>query len=340
MADDQCPACGASVTPTDHFCEACGQDLTGSVPIQSAPIQSAAQKDKRYLTTAHPPTECPSCGGTTFGAEGYCESCGQRRSAGKDHTELDLGIIAAATDKGVRHHRNEDAVAIGALADTLVAIVCDGVSSSSRPDTASHAAVEAAMSALLDTLDGGDAEKAIGTGAKAAQAAAVLAAGPEPGTNPPASTFVCAVVAPTAITVGWVGDSRAYWLPDEGPAQRLTEDDSMAGQAAAAGIPLPEGISPGQAAALVRWLGADSRESQARVKTIEPAGPGRMLVCSDGLFRYRPEPDDLAAATPAGPALSTAQTLVALALAAGGEDNISVAVVPFPPHPLDSTEES
>jgi len=336
MASDQCPACDAAVAPTDHFCEACGQDLTGAAPA----VSPNPRKEKRYLTTAHPPTECPGCGGTAFGAEGYCESCGQRRSAGKDHTELDLGIIAAATDKGHRHHRNEDAVAIGALADTLVAIVCDGVSSSSRPDTASHAAVEAAMSVLLDTLDGGDAANAIGTAAKAGQAAAVLAAGPEPGPNPPASTFVCAVVAPTAITVGWVGDSRAYWLPDEGPAQRLTEDDSMAGQAAAAGIPLPEGISPGQAAALVRWLGADSRESQARVKTIEPAGPGRMLVCSDGLFRYRPEPDELAAATPAGPALSTAQTLVALALAAGGEDNISVAVVPFPPHPLDSTEES
>jgi PPM family protein phosphatase len=336
MAADQCPACGTSVAPTDHFCEACGQDLTGAAPAASG----NPPKEKRYLTSAHPVTECPGCGGTTFGAEGYCESCGQRRSAGKDHTELDLGIIAASTDKGHRHHRNEDAVAIGALADILVAIVCDGVSSSSRPDMASHAAVEAAMSALLDTLDGGDAEKAIGTGARAGQAAAVLAAGPEPGPNPPASTFVCAVVAPTAITVGWVGDSRAYWLPDEGPAQRLTEDDSMAGQAAAAGIPLPEGISAGQAAALVRWLGADSRDSQPRVRTLEPAGSGRVLVCSDGLFRYRPDPDELAAATPTGPALSTAQTLVALALDAGGEDNIAVAVVPFPPHPLDSTEES
>ena len=65
-----------------------------------------------------------------------------------------------------------------------------------------------------------------------------------------------------------------------------------------------------------------------------------MLVCSDGLFRYRPEPDQLAGATPAGPALATAQSLVALALDAGGEDNIAVAVVPFPPQQPDLTEES
>ena len=79
--------------------------------------------------------------------------------------------------------------------------------------------------------------------------------------------------------------------------------------------------------------------------TLTPAGPGRVLVCSDGLFRYRPEPDDLAAATPAGPALATAQSLVTLALEAGGEDNISVAVVPYPPTALapiasEPTEES
>src|SRR5262249_13754667 len=142
------------------------------------------------------------------------------------------------------------------------------------------------------------------------------------------------------ITVGWVGDSRAYWLPEEGPAQRLTEDDSIAGQAAAAGIALPEGISAGQAAALVRWLGADSRDARARTRTIAPAGPGRGRVCSAGWSRSRPEPDQRPAATPSGPALSTAQALVALALDAGGEDNISVAVVPYPPKPLDPMEES
>jgi serine/threonine protein phosphatase PrpC len=55
-----------------------------------------------------------------------------------------------------------------------------------------------------------------------------------------------------------------------------------------------------------------------------------VLVCSDGLFRYRPDPAELAAATPAGTPLEVARALVELALAAGGEDNISVAVLPFP----------
>jgi PPM family protein phosphatase len=332
MPDESCPACGAAVTPTDHFCEACGQDLSGSAPVMRAPDQA------RYLTSANPPAACPGCGGTSFGAEGYCDSCGQRRSSGRDHTELDLGVLAAVTDKGHRHHRNEDAIGIGALGDRLVALVCDGVSSSSRPDMASHGAVAAALPALLDTLDGADPASALGMAAKAAQAAAVLAAGADPGPNPPASTFVCAVVAPDAITVGWVGDSRAYWLPANGPAQRLTVDDSLAGQAAAAGIKVPAGIPHGQAAALVRWLGVDSNDNSPHIKTLTPDGPGRVLVCSDGLFRYRPEPDELAAATPDDPPLATAQALVTLALGAGGEDNIAVAVVPYPPTALPRQE--
>ena len=334
MADETCPACGSGVSPSDHFCEACGQDLSGSAPV----VPAAATDEARYLTSARPPAACPGCGGTSFGPEGYCDSCGQRRSAGEDHTELDLDVLAAVTDKGHRHHRNEDAVGIGALGDRLVAIVCDGVSSSSRPDTASHGAVAAALPTLLDTLDGADAATAIGLAAKAAQAAAVLSAGADPGPNPPASTFVCAVVAPDAITVGWVGDSRAYWLPKDGKAQRLTIDDSLAGQAEAAGVEVPAGIPHGQAAALVRWLGADSRDNSPHITTLTPDGPGRILVSSDGLFRYRPEPDELAAATPALDALPTAQALVALALDAGGEDNIAVAVIPYPPTALPRQE--
>lgn len=340
MALDACPACAAAVAPTDRFCEACGQDLAAPAgSVAPEPVAAAG----RWLTSAVAPAVCPSCGGASFGAEGYCEACGQRRGSGQDHTELDLDGIAAVTDKGRRHHRNEDAVGIGILPDAVIGIVCDGVSTSSRPDTASHSAVEAAISALVGSLDRHTgAAEAIGTAARAAQAAATLAAGAEPGSNPPASTFVCAVVARDRVTVGWVGDSRAYWLPDVLPDAGtdsatlpapacLTVDDSLAGQAAARGISLPAGLRPPQAAALVRWLGADAPEVVPHVQSFVPTGPGRVLVCSDGLFRYRPAADDLAASTPPGRPLATAQALVNLALDAGGSDNIAVAVLPYPP---------
>ena len=338
MATGTCPACSAQVAAADVFCEACGHELTQPAP--ASPTSPAS--DGRWVSSAAGPEPCVGCGGTDFGPEGYCDHCGQRRVVSKDHTELELGNLAAVTDKGYRHHRNEDAVGLGLLPGASVAVVCDGVSSSSRPETASNGAVEAAMAALVPALDRrrptGDA---IGTAARAAQAAATLAAGPEPGPNPPASTFVCAVVEPKAVTVGWVGDSRAYWLPDsDGDASCLTVDDSLAGQFAARSMPLPADLPQGQAVALARWLGADATDTAPHLRTFAPAGPGRVLVCSDGLFRYRPEAAVLAASTPSAAPLATAQALVQLALDAGGQDNIAVAVLTYPPDAADESEES
>jgi serine/threonine protein phosphatase PrpC len=315
------------VSGTDVFCEACGHQLTEPVTaVAPAPVG-------KWVTSAGPPRTCAACGGTVFGPEGYCEACGQRRPHGKDHTELELGDLAAVTDKGHRHARNEDAVGLGLHTFGSVAVVCDGVSSSTRPDAASNAAIEAALEALVEALDRGVATgEAIGGATGAAQAAATLAAGPQPGANPPASTFVCAVVERDSVTVGWVGDSRAYWLPDgDGEPLCLTVDDSMAAQFAARGVGVPSGVPHAQAVALVRWLGADATDTAPHLRTISPAGPGRVLVCSDGLFRYRPAATDLAASTPRVGPLETAQRLVRLALDAGGVDNIAVAVLAHPP---------
>jgi len=214
----------------------------------------------------------------------------------------------------------------------VVGIVCDGVSSSSRADTASHAAVDAAITTMLDALgDGDDPAAAIGAGGRSAQVAAALVGGSLPGPNPPSCTFVCAVVTADQVTIGWVGDSRAYWLPDgdEEPLQ-LTVDDSLATTLAAAGVTVHAIEENPHAGALMRWLGADGTDTEPHVNTIHPAGPGRVLVSSDGLFRYRPVVTDLAASVPKGPSLATAQSLVQLALDEGGQDNVSVILIPYP----------
>jgi PPM family protein phosphatase len=356
----QCPTCPQLVAETDRFCEACGHDLKTPAPASisdssdsttaSTAAAGPAVAAARWLSSAGQPGTCPGCSGTAFGPEGYCDTCGQRRPSGLDHSELDLGVLAAVTDKGKRHHNNEDAVALVLTAHALVAVVCDGVSSSNRPDVASHGAVDAAAAALIAALERREpAGDAIGAATRAAQAAAALAGGPEPGPNPPSSTFVCAVVAKDAVTVGWVGDSRAYWLPDEPVRDKpihdkpildepvydepacLTVDDSLAGQLAAAGRTVPDDIPRSSAAALLRWLGADAPETTPHLYAFTPTGPGRVLVCSDGLFRYRPDAADLAASTPRHDPLTTARALVQLALDAGGQDNITVAVLPYPP---------
>lgn len=308
-----CPACGAGL-PAEagyQFCEACGADLTAAAPTAVEPTAP----ELVWRTDSGAPKSCVDCGKSVFTADGYCEACGTRRPAAAPHSELDLGSLAAVTDLGSRHHRNEDAVGIGVQPGLAVGIVCDGVSTSTQPDAASHAAVDAATAAILGGVVSGEpATAAITKAVAAAQAAASLVAGARPGDNPPACTFVGAVLSADEVTIGWVGDSRAYWLPDGDAAQAvcLTIDDSLA-------------------LALTRWLGADAPDTTPHLKAFRPGGPGRVVVCSDGLFSYAQSGPELAAAAIDATPLATAQHLVRFALHAGGHDNVSAVVMTFPP---------
>ncbi|HKE65424.1 MAG TPA: protein phosphatase 2C domain-containing protein [Micromonosporaceae bacterium] len=317
-----------------------------------------------------PPSRCQECGGADIGPDGYCETCGTRRPAAAAHSEVDLGGIAGVSDIGARHHHNEDAMGLAAGAGVTAGVVCDGVSASSRPDVAAIGAAAAATEAFAARLgrlaavmapaasDGAsEADAAGGTSdvsrpgqvvrtasiatlleaGAAAQAGAARAAGPEAVPNPPSTTFAAAVVTGTDIAVGWVGDSRVYWLPDPGtPGEPacLTVDDTLAGQLAAAGV-VVAADSP-NAGALIRWLGTDAYDVEPHTATLAPDGPGRVIVCSDGLYRYAAEPRQLAEVAPAGRPIEVASALVRFALDAGGHDNVTVVVMPFPPDPDES----
>ncbi|MBO0806629.1 MAG: serine/threonine-protein phosphatase, partial [Nocardiopsaceae bacterium] len=112
-----------------------------------------------------------------------------------------------------------------------------------------------------------------------------------------------------------------------------TEDDSWAGRMVAWGVMSErEAQADAKAHVLTGWLGADATESEPRVRTFTPPGPGAVVVCSDGLWNYLPEADTLRAAAPFARTdpRRTAAALVRTALDAGGHDNVTVVVVPFP----------
>jgi serine/threonine protein phosphatase PrpC len=252
--------------------------------------------------------------------------------------ESDLGPVAGISDKGRRRARNEDSMAFGtAGGDTpaVVAVVCDGVATSDRADNASQLAVDAASDVLLDAvLEGKDAEDA--TRAAVAKAVDVVAglADPSVQRTAPSCTFVSAVVTPGEVTVGWVGDSRAYWLAADG-ARRLTIDDTVAAELVAEGMSEEAAMAVHQAHALSKWIGADAGDIEPRMLTFTPAGPGLVLLCSDGLWNYLPEPQALVEALPGPPdgvdLQAAASELTHVALELGGHDNITTVLVPFPP---------
>src|SRR5262249_52228225 len=137
-ASGACFDCGEPVGPTDSFCESCGAEL--------APVSVSDGRGSG-------PSACDTCPGSQLSTDGYCETCGRKLPSGRDHQEIDLGIVAGVSHRGLRHPRNEDAMAL-ATADSgngqaVVAVVCDGVSTTAHSEEASLAAARAAADVLL-----------------------------------------------------------------------------------------------------------------------------------------------------------------------------------------------
>jgi len=88
-----------------------------------------------------------------------------------------------------------------------------------------------------------------------------------------------------------------------------------------------------QAHVVTRWIGPGARDAEPHIAQFTPPGPGVLLLCSDGLWNY--DPDGGKMATLAMPTAlhnprAAAMALLLYALEAGGVDNITVAIVPYP----------
>lgn len=311
---------------------------------------------------------CPRCAEPVGPQDRYCEQCGARvAEQPRDRVEVDIGSAAGVSDRGRRHYRNEDALELRSLGGSggvpgrasrrgvAMAVVCDGVSTAARPDDASEVAAEVAAEALTAALRADEAPAAATVEAirAADKAVAELAGAGRVDSGAPACTLVSAVVTEVGITVGWVGDSRAYWVPrsptQSAPPIRLTEDDSWLARVLADGkLSRADAAADRRAHSITAWLGRDAIEVAPHVRTIEPEDQGVVVICTDGLWNYLDDVDELAAVLPADAheaPLNAAQRLVDIALRSGGRDNITVAVIPFgtrsaPPEATPSGESS
>jgi len=302
-----CPVCAEPTSEGAQWCEACGASLDGSL----GPVEGPA---------------CVDCGAAHNQiVDKYCGQCGRKQPAERDHlsktVDGESGVVAAVTDRGKRHHRNEDAFAIGITGDSLIAVVCDGVSTTDDSDEVSLGAALAARDHLVTAADAGNSDVgAMLAGAvDAAQTFAANVPPVEGGQGAASTTFVASLVRMGEDGIvrswtAWLGDSRAYWIhsdPDGGPVATLLTEDDVVGQS------------------ISRWLGADAPDTSPHIQEFEHDPEGWLLLCSDGLWKYTPEEQDLATVIrdlgPLEPA-ELSEALVAFALEQGGHDNTSVVV--------------
>ena len=194
----------------------------GSANGEGAPLRDLSGEGDT-LSAAMP--RCVACGTGAVDADGYCEHCGHKQPRERDHMERELPSAAAASDRGLpttatrtsssctrwRRRRGSPAT---------IAVVCDGVSSATRPDDASAAAARAgrARPCARASLKGaappaGDAQCAsCGGGGRQRPCGGRPERTLEE--RPGVHDRQLAHSVDGILTIGWIGDSRAYWVPE------------------------------------------------------------------------------------------------------------------------------
>ncbi|MDB5951133.1 MAG: serine/threonine protein phosphatase [Massilia sp.] len=138
------------------------------------------------------------------------------------------------------------------------------------------------------------------------------------------STVVVLLACGDELSCLWAGDSRIY-LYRNARLQQLTRDHSQAEEFRARGTPPGLEISAAIANMITRAVGA-ADTLDVDLATLEAVDGDMLLLCSDGLSNPVDE-HAIAQALALGDCAQAAQALVALALANGGRDNITVVVV-------------
>jgi PPM family protein phosphatase len=214
------------------------------------------------------------------------------------------GITAAIVADGMGGHRAGD-VASGLAVDSLVQSLKAWEETSSTMEVATQLReiIRKANTVVYDTAFMNEQYHNMGT------------------------TVVIALVDGSTGLIGHIGDSRAYRLR-KGQLVQLTEDHTLVNELTKSGQ-----LSPEEAAhhprrnVLTRALGTD-REVEVDVQIIDWQNGDRLLLCSDGLSGLVEDSEMLATLQdPSSQLEQQAQRLIELALAAGGDDNVTVILI-------------
>lgn len=230
-------------------------------------------------------------------------------------------VSSATTHVGMVRKVNEDAVL--ELPDHGMWAVADGMGG--------HAAGDFASQTIMQTLTRIPPPRAIGTYARAVQAALghvntlLRAEAARRGKDTIGATVVVLLAAGDGLACVWAGDSRLYRLRRH-RLELLTRDHSYVQELFEAGaITAEESLNHPMGNVVTRAVGAhETIELEARPVLVE--GGDMLLLCSDGLNKTVRD-EEIAQILGSGEPRDAARQLVHRALLRGAPDNVSVVVI-------------
>jgi PPM family protein phosphatase len=228
-----------------------------------------------------------------------------------------LGAYARASDTGKKRRRNEDSYVV---APPLFA-VADGMGGAQAGEVAS----KLAAAALEDTDSGSSSgQERVVSLIQEANRRVYARANTDPATSGMGTTMTVALVEGQLVTIGHVGDSRAY-LVRAGRLEQLTEDHSLVNELLKSGKLSPqEAETHPQRSVITRAVGTDP-DVDVDAFTVDALEGDVFLLCSDGLTTMVDDADILGVLERYHDDLDRAtKSLVSAANRGGGEDNITV----------------
>ncbi len=141
------------------------------------------------------------------------------------------------------------------------------------------------------------------------------------------TTITAALIVGQQVTIGHVGDSRAYTMHPVGRLEQLTRDHSLVKRLEELGhLNKDEAANFPHRNVLIRALG-QGESLEVDVFTIPFPQNSTLMLCSDGLWGVVAEQDLLRSLSDAPNLQRACQNMVSAANTAGGPDNISVILV-------------
>lgn len=252
----------------------------------------------------------------------YLIGCGQSNGLQRDHNEDTLFAMSAVVADG------DNDLPFG------ICIVADGMGGHLNGEMASRAATRITArylinhfyTALIDPnpepMDE-SLQEMLDQAIHEAQKG-VLKNAPGGGT-----TLTCALLLGEQVTIGHVGDSRAYFIYPDGRIQRITKDHSLVQRMVEMEeITEEEALVHPNRNVLLRALG-QSEPIRPDIQTHQIPRVGYLMICCDGLWGVVPDSEIYRIITGSTDPTIACNKLVEAANAAGGPDNISVILVQF-----------